>query len=245
MLSTIVHLFSFLHFYIKFPKPPSHLEISTIAWEWTTTSHFCFHPPGIFLLFKWKRKERSIFWNLERWTALSHNCINQWNGQKYRNVWTAASYTRNYFQDWLVCVEDFRQEEKCGHVTISPPLVNILIPLVRNWQGSHLRIHMDEAVRALQRECSSANHSAVVEVVMVVQTSYLTKQIQTATTRWWQQTHWNISYKKIRLNILSIWADVIQMAFTLMWLGLFYIENTFETFVCDAINIRVLSRLYS
>lgn len=37
---------------------------------------------------------------------------------------------------------------------------------------------MDEAVRALQRVCSSTNHSAVLEMVMVLQTSYLTQHIQ-------------------------------------------------------------------
>lgn len=39
--------------------------------------------------------------------------------------------------------------------------------------GSHLGVHVDEAVGALQRIRRPANHSAVVEMVMVLQTSYL------------------------------------------------------------------------
>lgn len=70
---------------------------------------------------------------------------------------------------------------------------------------------MDEAVGALQRVWSSANHSAVVEMVMALQTSYLSKHIQqhikTMTT----------STLECKINILL--SELIQMAFTPMWSG--------------------------
>ena len=43
---------------------------------------------------------------------------------------------------------------------------------------SHLLIHMDEAVGTLQRESSSANYFAMMEMVVILQASYLSKHIQ-------------------------------------------------------------------
>lgn len=92
---------------------------------------------------------------------------------------------------------------------------------------------MDEAVGALQRVWSSANHSAVVEMVMALQTSYLSKHIQqhikTMTT----------STLECKLNILL--SELIQMAFTPMCLAQSAFKIHFGPSVYDFVNIHVLS----
>lgn len=172
---------------------------------------------GSLLSLKRKRGNWSIFLNPKRCTFSPH-CINQWDGKKYRNMWVAASvifWTMSWVgrSAWKV----LDKMKKCVHVTLSP-LLYVLIPLERNWSGSHLRIHMDEAVGALQRDRSSANHSAVVEMVMVLQASYLTEKHPKATSRkQQQQLHCNLKTDGWMRNIPS---ELLLPKRLLHWCGL-------------------------
>lgn len=74
---------------------------------------------------------------------------------------------------------------------------------------------MDEAVGALERVHGSANHTAVVEMVMILQISYLNTR-QTASTRELQQLHYNMQY--FALSYLLIYLSCCYLTdFTLMW----------------------------